>query len=252
MNDFLLIVLIVLFLIVIGIFLFVMSIILKVKRSVGSSKMGELASVIRASKEIAREEKSREKSVVGMTNLVLPQVIQDIPDFNVNMIYNTIESNLNKIFSALENKKYVKDDDLLLLEQSINSSINDLKNRNIKVRYDDIVFHKHALKRFEKNNGVATLTTSSSLEYYYSDGKKRENDDIKRQTRYTCKFVYILDYKKVNNKNKEKLFVLHCPNCGAPLDSFANGNCRYCMSQVGDVLAKTWKMVSYKEDYNID
>ena len=86
MNDFLLIVLIVLFLIVVGIFLFVMSIILKVKRSVGSSKINELASVISASKEIAREEKRREKSVVGMTNLVLPQVIQDIPDFNVNIL----------------------------------------------------------------------------------------------------------------------------------------------------------------------
>lgn len=249
MGNFLLILFIILFLIVISIFSFVMYIVFKVKRSVGNSGMNELVYAMKDAKEIAREELKREKSVVGMTNLVLPQVVQAIPDFNVNMIYNTIESNLNKIFSALESKKYIKDDDLLLLEQSINSNIDDLKERNSNVRYDDIVFHKHALKRFENRNGVATLTTSSTLEYYYTNGIKRENDDIKRQTRYTCTFVYIFDYSKMSDKNKEKLFVLHCPNCGAPLDSFSNGNCRYCMSQVGDVLAKTWKMVSYKEDY---
>ncbi|MDO4283460.1 MAG: hypothetical protein Q4D02_07470 [Clostridia bacterium] len=252
MSELLLIFFIVLFLIIISIFVFLMHVISQIKRSAGNHGFHELISVMKTSKEIAREEMNREKSVVGMTNLVLPQVVKEIPDFNVNMIYNTIESNLNKIFSALENQKYIRDDDLLLLEDTINTNIEDLKERNVNVRYDDIIFHKHALKRFENKNGVATLTTSSSLEYYYSDEKYRENSDIKRQTRYTCTFVYIFDYKKISDKNKEKLFVLHCPNCGAPLDSFSSGNCRYCMSQVGDVLAKTWKMASYKEDYKID
>lgn len=251
MGDFLLLLFIILFLVIICIFAFILYIILKVKKSVGSAHISELKSVIKASNEIAREELNREKSVVGMTNLVLPQVLRDIPDFNVNMIYNKVESNLNKIFTAIQNKSYIKDEDLLLLEDSINSSIDDLKERNENIRYDDIKFHRHALKRYENKNGVATLTTSSTLEYYYIDGKNK-NSDIKRQTRYTCTFVYIFDYKKISNKNREKLFVLHCPNCGAPLDSFESANCKYCMSKVGDVLAKTWKMVGYKEDYDIN
>ncbi len=228
------------------IFFTVIYVILKIRKN--TEYMG-LFNALKNYKEISRQELEREKSVVGMTNLVLPQVIEEVPDFNVDMIYNTIESNLNKIFSALENKTYVKDDDLLLLEQKINSTIDDLKERNSSVRYDDIKFHKHALKRFERGNGVLTLTTSSSVEYYYIDGSN-STQNIKRQTRYTCTFVYILDYKKIHNKNREKLFVLHCPNCGAPLDSFSEGNCRYCMAKVGDVLSKTWKMSSYKEDYN--
>jgi len=251
MSNFLLLLFIILFLIIICIFTFVLYIIFKVKKSIGKERISELTNVIKTSRDIAREELNREKSVVGMTSLVLPQVVRDIPDFNVNAIYNTIESNLNKIFLAIENKKNIKDEDLLLLEDSINSSIDDMKDRNIDVRYDDVVFHKHALKRYENKNGVATLTTSSTLEYYYIDGKSK-NSDVKRQTRYTCTFVYIFDYKKISNKNREKLFVLHCPNCGAPLDSFETANCKYCMSRVGDVLAKTWKMIGYKEDYDIN
>lgn len=251
MSDFLLLLFIILFLVIICIFAFILYIILKVKKSIGKENISKLGNVIKASRKIAREELNREKSVVGMTSLVLPQVLRDIQDFNVNAIYNVIESNLNKIFLAIENKNYIKDDDLILLEESINSSIDDLKDRNVEVRYDDVKFHKHALKRYENKNGVATLTTSSTLEYYYNDGKNK-NSNIKRQTRYTCTFVYIFDYKKISNKNREKLFVLHCPNCGAPLDSFESANCKYCMSKVGDVLAKTWKMVGYKEDYDIN
>lgn len=249
MNNLLILLFAILLLMVIAIAIIILFIILKVKRSVGSANMNMIFHAVKSSQAIAREEMNREKSVIGMTNLVLPQLIKDIPDFNVNMIYNTIESNLNKIFSSLENKQYIKDEDLLLLEQVIQTNIEDLRGRNAIVSYDDIIFHKHALKRYENRNGIATLTTSSTVEYYYSDGKKQENEMIKRQTRYTCQFVYIFDYAKLSDKSKEKLFVLHCPNCGAPLDSFSNGNCRYCMSQVGDVLAKTWKMVSYKEDY---
>lgn len=251
MSDFLLLLFIILFLVIICIFAFILYIILKVKKSIGKENISKLGNVIKASRKIAREELNREKSVVGMTSLVLPQVLRDIQDFNVNAIYNVIESNLNKIFLAIENKNYIKDDDLILLEESINSSIDDLKDRNVEVRYDDVKFHKHALKRYENKNGVATLTTSSTLEYYYNDDKNK-NSNIKRQTRYTCTFVYIFDYKKISNKNREKLFVLHCPNCGAPLDSFESANCKYCMSKVGDVLAKTWKMVGYKEDYDIN
>lgn len=250
MSNFLLMLFCILFIIVICIFLFIMYIVFKVRKSINLDK-GDVTSIINVSKEAMKEEMNREKSVVGMTNLVLPQVVKDIPDFNVNMIYNAIETNLTKIFLAIEDKKYIHDNDLLLLEQTINSIIDDLKQRDIDIRYDDIIFHKHALKRYENRNGVATLTTSSSIEYYYIDSSKVKKSEVKRQTRYTCTFVYVFDYSKISNKNREKLFVLHCPNCGAPLDNFKSANCRYCMSKVGDVLAKTWKMVSYKEDYSI-
>lgn len=253
MGEFLLILFLTVIIVLIVIYIFFRFLIRhlweKLVNFLGKENLMGIITAFAFRKQIIMYERYRIKSISGMTNLVLPQVMEDIPDFNVNMIYNTIESNLKKIFLNFQNKTYLKDEDLLLLEEVINSKVTELKESNINLKYEDVKFHQHALKKYEKKEGIATLTTSSTLEYYYRDGKTEEIDGIKRQTRYTCKFVYIFDYSKIKEKNKEKLFVLHCPNCGAPLDSFNNGKCRYCTSQVGDVLAKTWKMVFFKEDY---
>ncbi len=244
--DLLISLLIILAIIIFGILFLILYIMKKVKHMVGHDQLKILSNAVKYSHEILEEESSEPKSVIGMTSLVLPQLEQDFPEFNVEMLYQKIESNLLKIFHSIETKTYIKEDEFLFLESSVNAYIDDLKNRDIQIRYDNVVFHKHALKQYIRKNGIATLITSSTLEYDYSDGIQKS---YKKQTRYTCKFVYVYDYTHIPNKSKEKLFVLHCPNCGAPLDKFKNGVCRYCMSQVGDMFLKSWKMISYQDDY---
>ena len=91
---------------------------------------------------------------------------------------------------------------------------------------------------------------STTLEYYYKNSDKKDDlwDNIKRQTRYTCQFVYIYDEQNVELKNKD-VIVVNCPNCGAPLSGLNGGECRYCSSHFEPINLKLWKMSSYKEDY---
>ena len=124
----------------------------------------------------------------------------------------------------------------------------DLINSDIIYTYDDIVFHKHAIKDYKYNKGIATLEISSSLEYYY---KKEVNGEIvskktnkKEQVVYITKYVYIFDndaYKKDIN-----IYGLNCPNCGAVVNSLKNKTCSYCKTglniQVVDLL-KCWKLI---------
>ena len=100
-----------------------------------------------------------------------------------------------------------------------------------------------------KSAGKATVTISSTLEYYYSDDSKKSKKfaDLKRQTRYTTQFVYVYDETKF--KYNQMAHTISCPNCGAPLGKLGEGNCQYCGTYIKPINLKGWYMVSYSEDY---
>ena len=203
-------------------------------------------------KQIAEEDAYRQKNVSGITKLLEPEILRDFPDFNKNLLYSIAESNLRKIFSAIENKSLAgidKDEELILILPKLKEEIEDIKERKVEIKYDDIVFHENAIKKYEKVKGMATVTISTTLEYYYKNSDKKENlcNNIKRQTRYTCEFVYIYDETKLEKKNN--IIVINCPNCGAPLRNLELGECEYCSSHFEPINLKLWKMSSYKEDY---
>lgn len=87
------------------------------------------------------------------------------------------------------------------------------------------------------------------MEYYYKSNVKKDTnyEDVKKQTRYTCEFVYVYDEQKVGYD--KEAFGVHCPNCGAPLRRLGAGNCDYCGVHVEPINLKAWKMASYKEDF---
>ncbi len=240
--------------IIVGIGIIIGIIYFKVTQSVGPQNMKILSEVAKHAGDYEMEEFSRQKNVSGITKLLEPVILKDFNDFNKEYLYSKVEKNLNKIWGAIEEKSVSSiknDDDLVYLYHSINEKINDLKSRNVNIKYDDVKFHAHAIKNYLKTRGKATITISSTVEYYYkNDSKnyKRKNyENIKKQTRYTTEFVYIYDESKVNYN--QKALVISCPNCGAPLQSLGAGNCIYCGTFVKPINLKGWYMISYKEDY---
>ena len=227
-------------------------IIIGVSKSVGINDLKTIFGAAKNAKQIAEEDAYRQKNVSGITKLLEPEILRDFPDFNKNLLYSIAESNLRKIFSAIENKSLAgieKDEELILILPKLKEKIEDIIERKVEIKYDDIVFHENAIKKYEKVKGMATVTISTTLEYYYKNSDKKENlcNNIKRQTRYTCEFVYIYDETKLEKKNN--IIVINCPNCGAPLRNLELGECEYCSSHFEPINLKLWKMSSYKEDY---
>ena len=227
-------------------------IIIGVSKSVGINDLKTIFGAAKNAKQIAEEDAYRQKNVSGITKLLEPEILRDFPDFNKNLLYSIAESNLRKIFSAIENKSLAgidKDEELILILPKLKEKIEDIKERKVEIKYVDIVFHENAIKKYEKVKGMATVTISTTLEYYYKNSDKKENlcNNIKRQTRYTCEFVYIYDETKLEKKNN--IIVINCPNCGAPLRNLELGECEYCSSHFEPINLKLWKMSSYKEDY---
>ena len=124
---------------------------------------------------IKREDSTRARSISGMTDLLLPQIRRDFPEFNVNELYAMTESSLRKIFNSIEekNKDYVKD--MPLIRNSVSNIIDDYENAAITVQYDDVEFHKFAISKYERKDGVATVTVTASIGYYY---KKLKNQVV--------------------------------------------------------------------------
>ena len=87
----------------------------------------------------------------------------------------------------------------------------DLINSDILYTYDDIVFHKHAIKNYSNKNGVATIEVTTSLEYYYSksaNGKIIEKRSKRGKIFYGCN-----NYPKCKTAFWDEPIGKKCPNC---------------------------------------
>ena len=125
-----------------------------VGKMVGINEMKTLIGAAKNAKQIAKENAYKPKSVSGITTLLEPEILRDFPDFNKGLLYSIVESNLRKIFSAIENKSLAgieNDKDLILLLPKIKEEIKDLKERKVDIKYDDIVFHENAIKNYTKS-----------------------------------------------------------------------------------------------------
>ena len=71
-------------------------------RSLGINDLAHLATMIKESDE---EFKVRHKTISGMTDILLPSIMKDFPDFNEAEIYNKVETSLLAIFSSLSQKE---------------------------------------------------------------------------------------------------------------------------------------------------
>lgn len=247
--------LIVFFAIVVGVIIFLTILVIIIKNKLknilnkfGFNNLNEIGEEIKNG-EIRY--KTEPKHVTGMTELLIPKIVKDFPNFSEHELYNKVETDLLLIFNSLENKKIENNKGLVLLKEKLHQQINDMKNNKTNVKYDDIKFHRHALKYYKNKNGVLNISVSSSIEYYYkkeTNGKVIDNyTDYKKQTRYTTEYIYVYDINKVS-KN-QSLIGVNCPNCGAPVKDLGNKVCRYCNSGLEDINLKSWNIALFKEEY---
>ena len=186
-----------------------------------------------------KDDSNTPKSVSSMDSLYLTKINKDFPNLNVNELKSDSERIIIDTLNAIEKK----DKDCMISSKKVNSyiksKIDDLKDDN--VIYDHIKIHKTVVSNYEKNDSVATITFSSSLEYFY---KKNNEVGKKIQTRFKAEYIYIIDSSKIGNV---KALGLNCPNCGAPIKTLGHKYCEYCNTGVIDIVKKNWIINNIKE-----
>lgn len=236
--------------IVIVLFIFIGLFIVRIKLLMREFGYTGFRSIYNDIKQSSNDSFTKEKSIGSQTNLLLPKILKDIPNFSVDEMYRKTETCIRAAFNSLENKSISDTEELVLMRDSLKEEIEDMISNNINVRYDNIKFHKHGIKFYSNKDGVLNITVCTSLEYDYErtkDGKMINNHGFKKQDRITSKFIYVYDPDKYTRS--EVLIGITCPNCGAPVKDLGNKVCRYCNSGLEDINLKSWHMVSYKSDF---
>ena len=237
--------------VVVAILLIASFIYLKIKKSIGPANMKQFVSMAKNAKSLQQEEYCRVKSISGMTGLLESEIRRDVPEFNTNLLFSKTQSNLTKIFNSITNKsidEIINDEEFALVLPSIKKIIEEPTD----ISFRNMDFHDFAIKKYNRGTGVATITVATNVGYYYSNTSNKQNEqykNLKKETRYTCDFVYIYDESKF--ENKQKSFTISCPNCGAPVNKINAGECEYCSSSITPINLKAWKMSAYKEDYKL-
>ena len=140
--------------IILAIVVIIFIVYLKLKATVGSQNMKELKNAISNVSNLQKEEYTREKNVKGMTKLLEPEIIRDFPEFNRDLIFSRCESNLRKIFNAIESQDTTainNDEEFIYLREKINQQIEDMKSNNVTEKFDNIEFNRHAIMAYNKN-----------------------------------------------------------------------------------------------------
>ncbi len=212
------------------------------------SQYKELLQAIENVKNLEKENYAQEKSIGGITELLLPKITRDFKDFNKDVLFGKVKEDIVTILNAFSNNdkaKIAKDQDLILMREYLEEVIDEKKEHEIEEVYQDIDVGKTAIQGYAKQNGTASITLSSNVSYYYktNDKNRKTYDDVKKSVRIDTEYVYVYDETKWSENRTH--FSLHCPNCGAPLKDLS-GNCAYCTANYEPINLRAWKMNQMK------
>ena len=80
--------------------------------------------------EIEEIQDSNPKQISGMTEVFLPQILKDFPDFNLEQIYLLVEKLIRKMLNSIEEKNIslLEDKDFNLINKKLKLQLEDLIN----------------------------------------------------------------------------------------------------------------------------
>ena len=179
------------------------------------------------------------KSVMGMTNVYLPQIAKDFPEFHWPEFKQKCENTLRSYLTALEQEdiSYLEDASAELRKQA-ELQIEANRSSGQRECYRQVMIHRTEIARYMKQEGLCIVKIQSALEYYHDIGS--ETARRKEQNRYNLEMVYVQDASKV--KDGADAIGLNCPNCGAPITRLGSKFCEYCGSGVIPVNDKVWML----------
>ena len=226
-------------------FLFFMALLVKARlKSELGSGYKELISAIKDIPNIQKEKYAEDKSIGGLTNLILPNIKKDFKDFNLNVLFSKVKEDITSVLNILSNmdtKRAEKNTDLILIRDYLKEKMKDYEENERTETFQDIEVKKSTLQSYKKSNGTATIEVSSNVSYYYQTNDKniKTYSDVKKTVRINTEYVYVYDETKF--KENASHFSIHCPNCGAPITDLS-GVCHYCTAHMEPIHLKAWKI----------
>lgn len=202
-------------------------------------------------KKTEMENANRPKSVASATNLYLPQITKDFPEFHYDEMKNRAENVLISYLRGIDaGNSSLLTEGMEELRESLSMRIQMLQNRDCREHFERINVHRTEINQYRKIKGRCSVVLQSAVEYIHyveKSGRILEGrKELKEQARYNVEVVYIQDRDTVENLGDAGLG-LNCPNCGAPLPGLGAKKCMYCDTPVVEFNIRIWNFASVKE-----
>lgn len=184
------------------------------------------------------------KSVSSATNLYLPSIMRDFPEFHYDEMKTRAENVLTSYLRSVDaqNSALLTEGTNELKEQLL-MQIQMLERQEQKEHFENIKIHRTEIHQYRKTKGRRSVVFQSAVEYIHYVEKDGEivkgRNDIQEQSKYNVEVVYIQDQEMVENLGDAGLG-LNCPNCGAPLPGVGAKKCAYCDTPVIEFNIRTW------------
>lgn len=186
------------------------------------------------------------KNVSSGTNIYLPQIMRDFPEFHLEEMKRKAEEIIYAYLLSIHEQKgelLDREDVTIELKNKLNMKIRALQSINSYERYEQIKFHRTEIHRYRKESGRISIVFQSAVGHIFYVEKKgkvvRGKKDRFTQNRYNVEMCYIQDRERVK-RNEDTGYSLHCPNCGGVISSLGNKQCPYCGSQVKEYNIRVW------------
>ena len=217
-----------------------------------SRQMFGTDSLVEGYKNQTHEYNETPLSLHAMTDIYLPQILRDFPEFEYEAYKNKAESLLRSYFTAVSTKKTsaLTEECSLTLKNNVQGIIDGLNAKNETKFFDSVVLHDIQIARYVKDGATATIFFEISTGCYnYAEDENGNvgsgSKEEKKQAIYQIGLVYVQDIDKVGN-HLEGLGI-NCPNCGAPIKNLGSKFCEYCGTSISEINIRAWRFNSVSE-----
>ncbi len=199
--------------------------------------------------ERQKEELSeRPRSVSGMTDLCLPRVQKDFPEFDYYEFKRKAENALiTSLMAVTEGNAGRLKDVSANWRDKVSLLIRQNRAENRREAYSRVKIHQTEIARYVKEKGKCILLLQSAVEYFHyieKDGKiVSGSKEQKEQVKYNIELIYVQDESQARTAGPGVGLV--CPQCGAPVKTLGMKVCEYCGTPVKEINLRIWKLNSF-------
>jgi cbb3-type cytochrome oxidase subunit 3 len=166
-------------------------------------------SMIEGMKQREKEVEMTPKSVSSATNLYMPSIMRDFPEFHYDEMKSRAENVLTSYLQSItkQNPALLSEGTRELKEQ-LRLRLEMLQNQSQKESFENIHIHRTEIHQYRKQRGRQSIVLQTAVEYFHAlkeNGKViGGSEEHKEQAKYNVELVYIQDqdmYVGIQNSN---------------------------------------------------
>ena len=191
------------------------------------------------------------KSISSATNLYLPNIIKDFPNFHYDEMKERAEQALVSYLQSIQfdnETKLIEGTDEL--KNQLHLYLERIHKESTIEHFERIKIHKTEIHQYRKMAGRCSIIFQTAIEYIHYQEKNGKiitgKQDLREQAKYNIEMIYIQN-REVVEQYADYGKALNCPNCGAPVTTLGNKVCAYCDSPIIEYNIKVWSFSSIKK-----